>query len=61
MLLLKITGAVASFLVEPDPKKRKKDLRQENGKWATHATCDGTVHRTTNEELLSHKNISKEF
>ena len=35
-LILKITGAVALFLVNSDEGKWRKNLRREKGKWVAH-------------------------
>ena len=36
-------------------------MRQENGKWMTHNTCNKNVHGTVNPAFLTHNKLSKEF
>ena len=61
LILLKVTGAVALLLVESDPNKWKKHLRNENGKYVIYVICKKAIYGTMNAALLAYKKLAKLF
>ena len=60
-ILLKVTGAIALLLVESEPGKWKKHLRQENGKYVIYVLCKKAIYGTMNAALLAYKKLAKLF
>ena len=60
-IMLKLTGVIALMLVESDPEKWKKHLRQEDGKWVIYVLCDKAIYGTMNAALLAYKKLAKLF
>ena len=61
LILLKVTGAEALFLVESNPNKWRKHLQKENGKWVIYVICKKAIYGTMNAALLAYKKLAKLF
>jgi hypothetical protein len=61
LLHLRITGAVALLLVESDPKRWKKHLRNERGRPVIYVVCKKAIYGTLSAAILAYRKLTSYF
>jgi hypothetical protein len=61
LLHLRITGAVALLLVESDPKRWKKHLRNEQGRPVIYVVCKKAIYGTLSAAILAYRKLTSYF
>lgn len=57
LLILEIQGAIATLLVEMDPKRWKKHFKIICGRPVHYVKCKKTIYGTTNSAIFAYKKL----